>query len=129
MPSLAPHPCSGGCGRLVKRGKCEACQSKFRKQADSHRGTAQERGYTAGWARYSKAFRKRFPLCGQGPRWSDEVPSPFGCLAQDRYVAGEQTDHIIPVSQGGDFWDDRNHQSLCTSCHSRKTQRESSQSH
>jgi len=33
-------------------------------------------------------------------------------------------DHIIPVSQGGSFWDVRNHQTLCKQCHNSKTQKE-----
>lgn len=33
-------------------------------------------------------------------------------------------DHIIPLSEGGSFWDVRNHQSLCQRDHSRKTNSE-----
>lgn len=33
-------------------------------------------------------------------------------------------DHIIPVNEGGSFWDKRNHQVLSLSEHSRKSMRE-----
>jgi 5-methylcytosine-specific restriction endonuclease McrA len=33
-------------------------------------------------------------------------------------------DHIIPVKEGGSFWDANNHQVLCRTCHSRKTMSE-----
>jgi 5-methylcytosine-specific restriction endonuclease McrA len=36
-------------------------------------------------------------------------------------------DHIIPVSQGGSFWDPTNHQPLCGKCHSAKTMTEINQ--
>jgi 5-methylcytosine-specific restriction endonuclease McrA len=32
-----------------------------------------------------------------------------------------QDDHIIPVALGGDWFDLRNHQTLCCSCHHAKT--------
>jgi 5-methylcytosine-specific restriction endonuclease McrA len=33
-------------------------------------------------------------------------------------------DHIIPVSQGGSFWNPKNHQIIGWSLHSKKTKRE-----
>ena len=37
---------------------------------------------------------------------------------------GEQVDHIIPISAGGERFDPRNLQTLCASCHSIKTRRD-----
>lgn len=65
--------------------------------------------YSYGWARYSKGFLRRNPLC-------------VVCQAAGRVVAAEVTDHIVP--HRGDrslFWDTANHQALCKSCHDRKT--------
>jgi 5-methylcytosine-specific restriction endonuclease McrA len=30
-------------------------------------------------------------------------------------------DHIQSINMGGDFWNPRNHQALCQSCHSKKS--------
>lgn len=53
------------------------------------------------------------------------MASPGSCLDRGQLTPAEHVDHIIPVNQGGDFWDAMNHQSLCASCHSAKTMRES----
>jgi hypothetical protein len=60
------RPCAGGCGALVRKGRCPAC-SRVPEQA---RGTSTERGYGAAW----QAFRPQFigmlvnagitPVCG-----------------------------------------------------------------
>lgn len=64
------------------------------------------------WRRYSKArLRKR--------KWCE------GCKGKGQDTLATETDHIVPY--GNDiklFWDKSNHQSLCKSCHSRKTVQE-----
>lgn len=37
---------------------------------------------------------------------------------------GEQVDHIQPIVEGGAAYDQNNLQTLCASCHSKKTRRE-----
>ena len=59
---------------------------------------------------YSYRFRATNPRCKQ-----------CNMLCQ---VTESVVDHIIPVSQGGSFWDIRNHQTLCKQCHNSKTQKE-----
>jgi len=60
---------------------------------------------TAAWRKYSRRFRDAarvcvgFMTCGGG---------------------AEVVDHIIPVEQGGAFWDEANHQAMCNGCHNRK---------
>ncbi|KKK58493.1 hypothetical protein LCGC14_3043850, partial [marine sediment metagenome] len=39
-------------------------------------------------------------------------------------VVATEVDHIIPLSKGGDFWSEGNHNSLCKSHHSSKTAKE-----
>lgn len=46
------------------------------------------------------------------------------CLKNNLYITAKIRDHIVPVSQGGEFWDTKNHQSLCATCHQIKTNRE-----
>jgi len=72
--------------------------------------SANERGYTSRWARYSKIFRRNNPLCVDCKK--------RGILTPSRHV-----DHIKAVSGPDDplFWDPENHQPLCESCHAHKT--------
>lgn len=60
--------------------------------------------------RYSIEFRTLNPKCNHCGRLF-----PYYALA---------VDHIIPLCEGGSFWDKLNHQSLCIRCHSRKTVKE-----
>ncbi len=46
------------------------------------------------------------------------------CKDRDRIVAAKVIDHIIPVSEGGSFYEWNNLQSLCTRCHAIKTGKE-----
>ena len=85
------------------------------------RRSAYARGYTKRWARTSKAFLARHPLCGMRPGGVPPVMS--ACFLAQRTTAATQTDHVIP--HRGDqrlFWDPTNWQALCTSCGTRKSQ-------
>jgi len=83
--------------------------------------SAYARGYTKRWDRAAKAFRVRYPLCGMRP--GHQVPVMSQCFLEGRTTPATQTDHVVP--QRGDdarFWDQHgNWQSLCTTCHGRKT--------
>lgn len=57
------------------------------------------------WRKFSKNYKRDNPVC--------EVK---GCT-QPSYFS----DHIVPISQGGDRWDESNIQALCKSCNARKT--------
>lgn len=79
------------------------------------RPTASARGYDSRWSRYRLAFlgRAENALCVR-------------CLARGRTRAATDVDHVTAVSGPGDplFWTESNHQPLCHSCHSRKTNSE-----
>ncbi len=68
--------------------------------------------HTPRWVRYSAQFKKRHPYCVN--------------FEQCHHFT-EITDHIIPVEQGGTFWDPANHQPMCRPCHDRKRQSEQQQ--
>jgi 5-methylcytosine-specific restriction protein A len=86
-------------------------QQATRKAHSLPRESTSRRGYGRRWQRLARMFLRANPLCAD----------PFGLHARDgRCVAGEQVDHIIPRRRGGDdVW--KNLQTLCCSCHSRKT--------
>jgi 5-methylcytosine-specific restriction enzyme A len=104
------RPCpTPRCPALTQGGHCATHKRERRQVSDSHRGSARERGYTAAWDRYSKAFLRAHPLC-------------VACENEGRLTPSAVTDHVIPHK--GDaalFWDTANHQALCRQCHNRKT--------
>lgn len=112
MPSKPLKPCAViGCHKLTRDRYCTEHSTKA-KDYDTHRGTAAQRGYDRRWRRYRFVYLAEHPWCVE-------------CLKESIYTPAKAVDHIIPHK--GDmelFWDPKNHQGLCTSCHSRKTVRE-----
>ncbi|MBS4762126.1 HNH endonuclease [Carnobacteriaceae bacterium zg-ZUI252] len=93
------------CKNLTNKGYCDNC--KYTK--DKIRPSANKRGYNALWRKNSKAYLQANPLCVE-------------CAKEGKIVVADCVDHII--AHKGDmklFWDVNNWQSLCNSCHSRKT--------
>ncbi len=109
MPIRPPRLC--GCGRTVPAGfRCE-CQktadAERKARFDQTRPTARERGYDTKWDKARAAYLAKHPTCAK-------------CGEPATVV-----DHIVPHK--GDmkrFWDRRNWQPLCTTCHSSTKQRE-----
>lgn len=60
------------------------------------------------WRKFSKKFRMNNPLCVK-------------CLEVDISTAVKVVDHIIPINKGGNQLDEANCQSLCETCHNRKS--------
>ena len=113
MPFAAKRPCcTFGCGNLVTRGYCEACQAKGKGQ--DTRPSAAARLYGHAWRVASKAYLRKHPLCVGYPRKDNVhelVIAPATCV-----------DHIIPHRGNVElFWKRDNWQGLCDTCHSRKT--------
>ena len=118
MPARIKRYCiESGCGNLTDKGRCP----------DHERGSAHQRGYKYDWLIYSRRFRKRYPLCGMGPRWPTPIRdgAPAGCLAKGKLTAAAKgkphhVDHIVPVKRDDNptlFWSPWNHQTLCRACH------------
>ncbi|MHA1225278.1 MAG: HNH endonuclease [Candidatus Hodarchaeales archaeon] len=106
MPYKPKRPCSyPGCPNLISPDKryCPIHEKKIKKSIDRDRESAYKRGYGSNWRKYREWYLRRHPLCVKCGRLATVV------------------DHIVPVSLGGDFWDENNHQALCEECHNRKT--------
>jgi 5-methylcytosine-specific restriction protein A len=56
-----------------------------------------------------------------------EQPLCVLCLGRERYVQATVVDHVLPIKDGGERFESCNLQSLCVSCHNRKTAHESAQ--
>jgi len=103
----ALRPCTyPGCPAVVPAGRCARHVSLIRKQ----RPTPHQLGYTYAWRKARAAYLRAHPLCVE-------------CEKIGKIIPADQVDHII--AHRGDkvlFWDVTNNwQSLCASCHSRKT--------
>lgn len=85
---------------------------KSRKQMDSRRRRPENKWrHTAAYKRLRDAFIRGNPKC-------------VICEAEGRFTIATVVDHIEPVSEGGNAFDWGNLQSLCETCHNRKTGRE-----
>ena len=56
--------------------------------------------------------------------WVDGNPLCVECESEGRTVVADVVDHIVPLKQGGSKFRLDNLQSLCHSCHNRKTYEE-----
>ena len=108
MPRTPKRPCRyPGCPNLCDSGVY--CRQHSQYSSDRLRGNAEARGYNAEWRRARKAFLQQNPLCSE-------------CRKAGKLTPATVVDHIIP--HRGDkrlFWDEKNWQPLCKSCHDRKT--------
>lgn len=80
-----------------------------RRAADAARGSSSERGYSSRWQRFRLVYLAEHPLC--------EV-----CKTAGRVEAATDVHHIDgrgPLGERG--YDPANLESLCHSCHSKKT--------
>lgn len=88
---------------------------KFRLNAAStheqRRENSHRRGYTPQWYRMTKLFRADHPFCVE-------------CEKAGYSVAATVVDHITPHRGNQElFWDRKNWQCLCKTCHDLKTAR------
>lgn len=98
-----------GCNNLSREGKCTECVVV----SERERGNSNSRGYNWSWRRARLMFLRRNPLC----------VDPFGIHAKENHIEpATLVDHIIPHKGDREkFWNKDNLQSLCASCHCRKT--------
>lgn len=107
-PGCRAYASAGGC-------YCDAHQARMNEQRAARnkmRPTSTQMGYNSRWAQARKAFITAHPLCAE-------------CLKKGKYTPATDVDHIVP-HKGNKilFWNRNNWQSLCHSCHSRKTAKE-----
>ncbi len=115
MAHRIPRPCRvSRCRHRTTQtnGYCDRHQPVHRQQGwaswQKDKGTVTERGYGSPWQRLRLEILKRDDdLCQQ-------------CLKTGRLTRASHVDHIVPKARGGDDTFD-NLQSLCPSCHQRKT--------
>jgi len=111
MPRRPDIPCKHqGCGKLIPSGT-KYCEDHQQVNHFEIRST-KEKGYNNAWRKARARFLKQHPLCVR-------------CLEKGTHRRANVVDHITP--HRGDetfFWDEKNWQALCKSCHDRKTMTE-----
>jgi 5-methylcytosine-specific restriction endonuclease McrA len=60
------------------------------------------------WRKFARVYKDRNPLC-------------VVCERQGLIEPAKVADHIIPINKGGEKFNEKNIQSLCESCHNRKS--------
>lgn len=116
MPRKPKRPCSyAGCPKLTDGQYCEEHQKLVDKQYNRYeRDTFSREFYkTSKWKAVRRRHLSMFPLCAE-------------CLKTGKITRGEIVDHIRPIKQGGEKFAESNLQTLCWSCHSRKSATEGS---
>jgi len=111
MPHKALTPCSQpGCPFATDERYCTKHKKRVRTQYNKHHRSKHSTLYnTQHWRRARKSYLYDQPLC-------------VDCDKENKIVLANVVDHKIP--HDGNmvlFWDVSNWQSLCTSCHNRKT--------
>lgn len=105
MPLAALRPCSyPGCSRLVKGGRCELHQVG--------RDQERQRLYDRKWQRIRMVHLARHPWCEQ-------------CMRGGLYVPATDVHHLTPHRGNRAVFMTSDLESLCHSCHSKLTVRES----
>jgi 5-methylcytosine-specific restriction protein A len=113
MPTRPPKPCAEPrCPTLVPAGQrfCPDHKREHYRRFNAARGTVKEQNYGNTWKKLRDYYIARNVLCVM-------------CLSKGVTRAAEEVDHVTPRRHGGSD-DTDNLQSLCKSCHSRKTARE-----
>ncbi|NBK26432.1 MAG: HNH endonuclease [Spirochaetia bacterium] len=116
MPYRPKRPCSyPGCPRLTDGRYCEEHKKLMDARYDSklrNKGGA-EFYHSKAWRRKRQDFLIENPFCVE-------------CRKHGRLTKATIVDHIVPIMMGGPVLDDSNLQSLCASCHGRKSIEEGS---
>lgn len=101
--SRLPRPCLD-CPRIIKSGsRCTSCQRRYER---TRRPNTTDRGYDSAWQCLSAQLIKRIGRCKR-------------CGAEPTAGNPLTTDHIIPLSRGGQSVES-NAQVLCRACNSSK---------
>ena len=111
MPHKPKRPCSyPGCPELTDGRFCPVHQKAYEKDYNRrHRDmSAQEFYNSREWRLKRHEHLAEEPLCRE-------------CRRRGRLARATVVDHIVPIRFGGERLDDGNLQSLCASCHSRKS--------
>lgn len=116
MPYKPKRPCAyPGCPSLTDGQYCDEHQKLRNHQYNKYERDEFSKTFynTKRWKALRRRQLAKHRLCEE-------------CLKAGRFVEANTADHIIPIKQGGDPYAEDNLQSLCSSCHARKSAEEGS---
>lgn len=116
MPYKPKHPCGyPRCPELTDKAFCEKHEKKRIEEYNKYRRDDFTKSFYTSkeWRLTRKRHLKEQPFC-------------IECMKVGKIVKATIVDHIVPIKQGGAKYDSNNLQSLCWSCHSRKSVKEGS---
>lgn len=116
MPRKPLKPCSyPSCPKLTDSRYCAEHKKLVDKQYNLYERdkTSQKFYQSVEWKAVKKRHLQLEPLCRE-------------CKRNGKLTKATMVDHIVPIKQGGLPLDDSNLQSLCWSCHSKKSVQEGS---
>ena len=116
MPFKPKKPCRHpGCPELTSETFCEKHKKESNRVYNLYKRDELSRTFyrTPKWVETRKRKLQLSPFCEE-------------CRKGGTIVPGKIVDHIIPIKQGGEPFDLNNLQTLCWSCHSRKSIHEGS---
>jgi hypothetical protein len=139
MPYAPPRICAG-CRRPTN-GQCRECERKRQQRSDENRPNSTDRGYDAEYRRVRLIALERDNWTCRDCGWQPDIVRMMGrsgsLAAPTEAVMMElaerarqrlrilHVDHITPIAEAPQLrLDTRNMQTLCDSCHRRKTMRE-----
>ena len=111
MPHSPKKPCRHpGCPELTNETFCEKHKKESNKIYNQYKRDELSRTFyrTPRWIETRKRKLQISPFCEE-------------CYKRGTVVTGKIVDHIIPIKDGGEPYDMNNLQTLCWSCHSRKS--------
>ncbi len=116
MPNTARRPCAfQSCKAVVRTKYCSThqhLQTKYNSESSRvSRGTTTEQGYGTVWQKVRLNYLNKHPLCA-------------ACELRGIQRAANEVHHKIPLRQDGKN-NEENFESLCKSCHSRLTRKQS----
>lgn len=109
---MCPEVIPAGSGGYCERHKAQA--PRYSQTRGQRRPGAEEQDdfhNSKRWRRFREWHLAQNPLC-------------IECEKAGRVEAATIVDHIVPISEGGEEMSSDNAQSLCKSCHSKKTNAE-----
>ena len=116
MPNKPKRPCSyPGCPKLVNSQYCEEHKKLTDKQYNQY-----------GRDNFTKNFYKIPEWLYTKRKQLEAHPFCAECLKAGKRTRATIVDHLVPIKDGGERFAPSNLQSLCWSCHSRKSAAEGS---
>lgn len=114
MPYKPKKPCRHpNCPNLTHDTYCDVHKAKHNADYNNFKRTQESKAFynSTRWRALSKHQLTIQPLCQE-------------CLKNNRFIKAQIADHIVPIKNGGEKYDIDNLQSLCLSCHNKKTSKE-----